>query len=126
MLHEAFLYETIAMKSRIINPKEFSTLQVMILKSQREVDHIPTPAITIFARQHQGTAWKNQLPGEVSQDNILKHECGNETETLKECIQMKTYDFSEVVHDANLWYLGRWSKRLSCLTQKSLVFLHVH
>ena len=78
----------------------------MALKSQREVNHIPTPAITIFAKQHQGTAWKNQLPGGVSQDDILIYECGNATGTVEECIQMKTYDFNEVVHDANLWYLG--------------------
>ena len=78
----------------------------MALKSQRDVNHIPTPAITIFAKQHQGTAWKNHLPGDVSQDDILIYECGNATGTVEQCIEMKTYDFKEVVHDANLWYLG--------------------
>ena len=78
----------------------------MAIKSQRTVDHIPTPSITIFARHHQGAAWKNHRRDYFSQD-ILISECGNVTGALlEECIQEKTFDLNDVVHDANLWYLG--------------------
>ena len=79
--------------------------QVIVINSKRKVSNIPPPAITIFARK-QKTGWRSQDPEQVTTQDILGYHCKDFPGNQQKCIQENTFNFSEVIKDAFLWYDG--------------------
>ena len=79
--------------------------KVIVINSKRQVSSIPPPAITIFARHHK-IGWRSRHPDVTTTKDLLRHQCKKFSHNLVECIQEKTFGFSEVVKDAFLWFNG--------------------
>ena len=78
---------------------------MIVINSKRKVSNIPPPAITIFARK-QKTGWRSQDPEQVTTQDILGYHCKDFPGNQQKCIQENTFNFSEVIKDAFLWYDG--------------------